>query len=326
MTLLSLLATAALAAPADAHISQAFVEHRDAVDRCGYRSGDVQLAWTVHDGAARDVRLVRNTTDRTQGGCVRRAVEAMRFGGPDRTVRHTVRYRVPARSCLRQPLPTLVEGRAGRFVVRTFPEAGLSPQAVEALAEGYREQAAELASRLALDPRAAPLEVVVYPSTEHKQHHTGDPGNGRVCGTTIHTVHDLVDTHELAHVLLADLGRPPPLLSEGLAVWLHWGDALDTPAAWEGWWSLGLHAAPLATARGFAEEARLRGHADEVYMLSGAVVAELAQRVGTERLVALYQRAADQGEGADLVALLAEEGHPLEALHEAVVRRCTLSE
>lgn len=66
---------------------------------------------------------------------------------------------------------------------------------------------------------AAPIHYWKYPDTVVKEAYTGRDGNGHSDGTSVFTIWT-VDDHETVHVLSRNLGTPPPLLTEGLAVFL----------------------------------------------------------------------------------------------------------
>lgn len=68
----------------------------------------------------------------------------------------------------------------------------------------------------------APTTVVEYhkyPSLAAKVEYTGVEGNAHVEGNKLHTIFR-ADEHELTHILARALGDPPPMLYEGLAVYL----------------------------------------------------------------------------------------------------------
>lgn len=304
----------ALADPRQAAIRDAFSQHKEAVDACGYTSGDIELSWQIVQSAPLDVELTRNTTDPTQGACVLRAVEAMRFDTDDGPATYSVRYRVPPPRCLLHPIPDdAPRATVGRV---TIVELGKRGGDLPALGRAYRTETAKLLEHLGLPEPSEDLEVYLYDSTEQKKAFTGKKAVGHVCGNGIHTTWTTVDTHELSHVLLRPLGRPPPLFSEGSAVWLHWGDALITPAATTGWQALGLTAEDLRMVTSFASVARDQGHAQEAYMLAGLLVRELVATVGVERFLQLYREAAALGESGDINEVLAPSGLSVDALFE----------
>lgn len=77
------------------------------------------------------------------------------------------------------------------------------------------------------------IRIVFYPDEERKIEQTGHRGVGWARGTTLVEVYgedvQLDPYHELVHIIANALGSPPPLLTEGLAVYLTerlGGDAL----------------------------------------------------------------------------------------------------
>lgn len=68
------------------------------------------------------------------------------------------------------------------------------------------------------------IRIVFYPDEPHKIEHTGHQGRGWAWGTILVEVYSedvqLDPYHELVHVIANALGSPPPVLNEGLAVYV----------------------------------------------------------------------------------------------------------
>lgn len=126
-----------------------------------------------------------------------------------------------------------------------------------------------------------------YPDRETKRLYTGNVGNAHAVakGREVHTLWPS-DDHEIVHLLAAQRGSPPPLLSEGLAVHFggDWqGDPLEAHAAGlveRGAW---ISLPQLATWGGFREADDLLTYAE-----AGAFVRWVEQTHGTEALLAVY--------------------------------------
>lgn len=120
-----------------------------------------------------------------------------------------------------------------------------------------------------------------YPDLATKARYSGDDESGSSLGTTVHSVHAW-QPHQLVHVLGSTWGEAPPLVAEGLAVWLSggWrGRPVREAARDVAWHPL----AQLADPRGFRSLPQA-----EAYPLAGAFVGWLLERRGKGALRQLY--------------------------------------
>jgi hypothetical protein len=112
-------------------------------------------------------------------------------------------------------------GRYGPLEIYTWT-GSVAERRLEAIAE-ERQAAVKAIEQLLGVPAPERIRIVFYPDEERKIAHTGHRGVGWAWGTTLVEVYNeqlqLDPYHELVHVMANVLGSPPPLLTEGLAVY-----------------------------------------------------------------------------------------------------------
>ncbi|MBI2900581.1 MAG: hypothetical protein HYY17_10375 [Planctomycetes bacterium] len=176
--------------------------------------------------------------------------------------------------------PKWNEGKAGRYVFRWFPGDDVPEKARRYNEESYRIVREFLGVE-------GPKEVFYfkYPDLDVKEEYTSHRGNAFATGNEIHTIW-ATDRHEIVHVLAREWGDPPPLLGEGLAVFLsgNWqGKPVERAAAEilsAGKW---IALADLLDAREFRRRDDL-----VTYAIAGAFVKWITETLGREKLKALY--------------------------------------
>jgi hypothetical protein len=277
-------------------IGQVFALHRPALVECEALWGDaarLDVAWrTGDDGWPSGEIEVRATSDASPGlvRCVQFAIRDMRFA-PDERLQHWLVFASqPSCPVPDAPWQSLREGGIDWHFL-----AGAAP--ARSQRDRFAAQRDQVAQRLGV---AAParIHVYLYPDVATKKRLTESTSNAHTCWLPraspdwervpcIHTPF-AVDVHELTHAVAANLGQPPLILEEGLAVVFRgswqgetvsaYGDALIARGGW----------VPLPEAfddRVFSAETT-RG--PDSYGEAGLFVARLDEWFGTSTLLRLY--------------------------------------
>jgi hypothetical protein len=102
-------------------------------------------------------------------------------------------------------------------------KGSLAEHQLDAIAAERLEAVASIAKLLGVEAPER-IRIVFYPDEVRKIDQTGHQGRGWAWGTTLVEVYSedirLDPYHELVHVIANRLGSPPPLLNEGLAVYI----------------------------------------------------------------------------------------------------------
>lgn len=176
--------------------------------------------------------------------------------------------------------PAFTEATSGSFAYRTLPGDRVGPQE-----QAFNEESVRRVRAMFGAGPEGPIVYYKYPDNATKARLTGQGGNAHTDGSAIHSVWPS-DRHEIVHIYARAWGSPPPLLGEGIAVWMseRW-QGQPIPASARGVLTRGEWI-PLAS---LLDAAAFRAAPDLVtYAEAGALVAWVAETHGQGALKELY--------------------------------------
>jgi hypothetical protein len=270
-----------------AEMSEVVQRRRHDLDRCGARDGEVDLRWefdgdTPGSPIVAQVVATRGALGAEVGRCIADASLGWEFPPRGTTYEYTLKFRDAPERCT-------PDGRWLHYSMGTVVAAILEEDSADLRAAEVERAESTLLEASALVGAVAPEGVVLYryPSVKEKEVRTGRWGNAHACHDSIHsTAFD--DRHELMHIVTRDW-HPPPLLSEGLAVWFsgRWRGRTPDEYACDlvraGDW---LPADILLEATTFREASQ---RSPRAYGVAGGIVGTAIELVGVEAFLEAYR-------------------------------------